>query len=156
MGGLALDDGVHIVYPTGAVLLRTNGAMFGPPEEPILLADWKLKHAQAWHKARVKEFDDCKRQASQNPVGGYDWIPDLRRLRDAAARAQENLRQCREAHETACGRTPEWRRQQKERAEQAERARQQEDARRHSALALIQSIEIPNDDETVAQSDDDE
>jgi len=152
MGGLALEDGVHIVYPSGAVLLRTNGSMFGPPEEPMLLAEWRLKYAQAWHKEKVREFNDCKRQASLNPVGGYDWLPDLRRLRDVAKRAQENLKECHEAYEIACGRGPDWRRQQKQMAEQTERARQAEENRRAKALAAIHAITI--DDENVARDDD--
>jgi hypothetical protein len=150
MGGVQLPDGVHIVFPTGGVLNKQTGGLFGPPLEAFPLADWRLKHATAWHKAKVAEFEEAKRQATIDYMN-EEWIPHLKKLQGTANQAQQNLKECAEAYETACGRGPDWRSQQEQRAEQAERSRQAEDARRSRALAAIHAITIEED---VARDDD--
>ena len=152
MGQVLLEDNVTMVWPTGAVFLKTSGQMFGAPLEPTLLADWQLKHATAWLKASVKTFNDCKQQALQNPEG-WDWVSDLKRLKDVAVRAKENYEACHEIFELANGRGAKWRRQQEEQKTQMQLAQQRHDQIRARALAAIYEIDLTD---APTQEDDDE
>jgi len=150
MGAVTLPGG-EMGYPDGAVFLPATGAMHDPPLEPVRLAELKEQHARAWLADAVKTFDDCKRAAQQNPMG-HDWPSDLRRLKDVADRAKQNLKACHEAFEIACGRGPEWRRQQKQMAQAIERDRQRQEQARSKALQAINEITL--DADTPSDADD--
>jgi hypothetical protein len=152
MEQVLLEDNVTIVWPTGAVFLKTTGQMYGVPLEPYVLADWKLKHATAWLQKTGADFQECKRQATMDPES-WDWVSDLKRLREIGLHAQRNFHECREAFEVACGRGAEWERQRKEQEARIQRGRQLQDQIRFKALAAIQEIEL---NDTTQTEDDDE
>jgi len=141
MEQVLLEDNVTIVWPTGAVFLKTTGAKYGPPLEPRLLADWREKYARANLSRAVKTFNACKQAAQQNPLG-YDWLPDLTRLRDIAIRAKRHYEACHEELEIQCGRGPEWERQRKEAIAEREREDQRRQQIHALAMARIQEIEL--------------
>jgi hypothetical protein len=152
MEQVTLEDRVTVVWPTGAVFLKTTGAMYGPPEDPRLLADWREKYARANLVRAVKTFNECKRQAQQNPLG-FNWLPDLTRLRDIAVSAQNFFDQCHEEYEIQNGRGPEWQRRQKEAIAESERSQQYQQQIHARAMAAIQEIKL--NDTTQTQEDED-
>jgi hypothetical protein len=151
MGPVTLPSGEQC-WPTGAIFLPATGQMFDPPLEPLRLAELREAHARQFLADAVKTFRACQNAARQNPVG-HDWPADLRRLKGVADRARQLAQQRHEEYETACGRTAEWRRQQRELSAQIERDRQRQEQARLAALQAIASIELSGDDPTDPNDD---
>lgn len=152
MGPVELDDKIHIIFPDGAVCNKQHPGWYDPHPDPVVNAEWRLKHAEAWLKAKVEEFERVKWQAQENPLGA-DWVPELTRLRSAVAHAKLNLDSCRESLEVACGRGREWERQRKQQEAAYERGRQAQLAREGAVRNAIYDIKL---DDAIPLSTDDE
>jgi|HubBroStandDraft_4_1064222.scaffolds.fasta_scaffold531098_2 hypothetical protein len=149
MSEIELEDRTTIVFPSGGVLLKTNGSLFGPPEEPVLLATWKLRHAIAWEKLKVQEFHTAKAWAQQDPT--QDWIPHLKEKKAVAKHARANLIACKAALEEAQDPGGVQRAAQKQMTEEYNRERRASEAFRSRKLAEVLEITL---DDVPSESDD--
>jgi hypothetical protein len=151
MQEVQLPNRPEMVFPSGAIYLTTTGALFAPPLEAIPLAEWRLAHAEEWYRRRVRDFEDCRRQAQANPTI-HDWVSDLVRLRDAVLHAQKNLAARRADLEQARDPGGVMAKANEAIREQIQRDSERRERERMKALAAIDAITIgdgsaPDDDE---------